>query len=188
METDLNLTYPEPHPSFIAPNHVIGQDYLLENNNPELTTIQPSALDAQVSTLTQWLLHNNQHPLEEQQQFQPQQQMPPLATVKTEAKLASPPTSPSNASSISTSPSPPITPLHANVYDTVLFQQQHPSIPEEDEDMDIKIESSNQLVQGDLQSLIRQYLTSPDPSLLGEHKITMLTSKVAQKSYGTEKR
>ncbi|CAO3600791.1 unnamed protein product [Absidia cylindrospora] len=39
-----------------------------------------------------------------------------------------------------------------------------------------------------LKPLIQQYLLSDNPSACGERSITLLSSKVAQKSYGTEKR
>ena len=39
-----------------------------------------------------------------------------------------------------------------------------------------------------LKPLINNYLQSPDPVAVGEKTVILLTSKVAQKSYGTEKR
>lgn len=39
-----------------------------------------------------------------------------------------------------------------------------------------------------LRMLIRQYLNTPDPLAFGERTVLLMTSKVAQKSYGTEKR
>lgn len=52
---------------------------------------------------------------------------------------------------------------------------------------------SARIVQGansaaQLKPLIQRYLLSDDPSACGEHSVTLLTSRVAQKSYGTEKR
>ncbi|ORZ15923.1 hypothetical protein BCR42DRAFT_451836 [Absidia repens] len=48
------------------------------------------------------------------------------------------------------------------------------------------IQGANTATQ--LKPLIQQYLLSDNPSACGEHSITLLSSKVAQKSYGTEKR
>ena len=39
-----------------------------------------------------------------------------------------------------------------------------------------------------LKPLVQSYLQSPDPIAAGEKTVIILTSKVAQKSYGTEKR
>lgn len=39
-----------------------------------------------------------------------------------------------------------------------------------------------------LRPLIQSYLQAPDPVAAGEKTVVILTSKVAQKSYGTEKR
>jgi hypothetical protein len=173
------------------------QDLMMNHSNEntsihsDMNTITPSAISNDVNTLTQWFLNQ---PLEEQVQLSK-----PI-------KASSPPTSPSNTSSMSTSPSPPITPMQpisTAVCDTMLFQQQHPSIPEEDEESEAKENweaktrkhnaINMRMIQGvknapTMKPLIQQYLLSSDPSSLGEHKVMILTSKVAQKSYGTEKR
>lgn len=39
-----------------------------------------------------------------------------------------------------------------------------------------------------LRPIINSYLQSPDPAAAGEKMVIIMTSKVAQKSYGTEKR
>ncbi|KAM3589377.1 hypothetical protein VKS41_000244 [Umbelopsis sp. WA50703] len=91
---------------------------------------------------------------------------------------------------------------------------QHPTIPEEDdEDMLLNqadfagylqptglddplkakagIVTSRMLQNANvsqLRPLIRHYLQSPNPAASGERTVVILTSKVAQKSYGTEKR
>ncbi|KAI8344328.1 hypothetical protein BC941DRAFT_497633 [Chlamydoabsidia padenii] len=124
----------------------------------------------------------------------------------------SPPSSPATTTS-TCSPSPPITPSqHVSNFESS-FHHTHPSIPEEDDDMvskgaktitDDTLERhaerrvknslvSARIVQGaisaaQLKPLIQQYLLSDDPSSYGEHSVTLLTSRVAQKSYGTEKR
>ncbi|OBZ90725.1 Recombining binding protein suppressor of hairless [Choanephora cucurbitarum] len=83
-------------------------------------------------------------------------------------------------------PSPPSTM-------TMVYQQQHPSIPEEeDEDMDTSLRNqsiSARMLQGAnntaiMKPLIQRYLASSED----ERRIMILTSRVAQKSYGTEKR
>ncbi|KAI8583097.1 hypothetical protein K450DRAFT_224205 [Umbelopsis ramanniana AG] len=91
---------------------------------------------------------------------------------------------------------------------------QHPTIPEEDDEdmllnqadfagylqpngLDDPLKSKNGIVSARLlqsanvallRPLIRHYLQSPNPAASGERTVVILTSKVAQKSYGTEKR
>ncbi|KAI8137009.1 hypothetical protein BJV82DRAFT_718540 [Fennellomyces sp. T-0311] len=104
------------------------------------------------------------------------------------------------------------------VYDQLTFNgKQHPAIPEEDEDMawaennqqaaqaaaaaaaNNRLRTSKsslvtaRMLQGAntaaaLKPHVQQYLMSNDPAGSGERTVMILTSKVAQKSYGTEKR
>ncbi|KAG0172063.1 hypothetical protein DFQ28_011688 [Apophysomyces sp. BC1034] len=126
------------------------------------TTITPSAL-----TDVDWLVeHNN-----------PKRHKP-----------CSPPTSPTYTMS-STSPSPPITPLQpaANGFDSML----------DDKKRQKNSMVTARMIQGAasapaLKPLIQQYF-HPTPTSTGDHyhgerTVMILTSKVAQKSYGTEKR
>lgn len=90
----------------------------------------------------------------------------------------------------------------------------HPTIPEEDDEdmllnqadfagymqpngLDDPLKAKNGIVSARLlqsanvallRPLIRHYLQSPNPAASGERTVVILTSKVAQKSYGTEKR
>ncbi|ORZ25565.1 hypothetical protein BCR42DRAFT_400433 [Absidia repens] len=148
----------------------------------------------------------------------------------TKPNKSPPPSSPATTMSTS-SPSPPITPSQQlNGFES-FHHHTHPSIPEEDDDMNLPHTSvmtttqtrpatsrtpsgatdeamerrvsaerraknslvSARIIQGEntatqLKPLIQQYLLSNNPSACGEHSVTLLTSKVAQKSYGTEKR
>jgi hypothetical protein len=91
---------------------------------------------------------------------------------------------------------------------------QHPTIPEEDDEdmllnqadfagylqpngLDDPLKAKGGIVSArmlqssnvaQLRPLIRHYLQSPNPAASGERTVVILTSKVAQKSYGTEKR
>lgn len=88
--------------------------------------------------------------------------------------------------------SPSSTSSHSPSNNNLTFQQQHPSIPEEEDDHIIKEEEIEVNTETDqhnmnctvLKPLVQKYLFTFE----NEKTITILTSKVAQKSYGTEKR
>ncbi|CAG8517487.1 11010_t:CDS:2 [Dentiscutata erythropus] len=119
--------------------------------------------------------------------------------------LESPGTSMSSASSSPPSPSPPHTPTYMRRVSI------SPTIMEEEEDImassannnnlalvvsnygsDMSSTVNQRLPQGAMVNLMRpviqQYLNSTNPAAMGEKTVMVLTSKVAQKSYGTEKR
>lgn len=147
------------------------------------TTITPSVINTgdDVNNLTNWLLnqpttnHNNGGNVVKRKS----------STTSTATSSTSP--SSSSIHMIST-PSPPSASM------TSLYQQQHPSIPEEeDEDIDTNLlrnsTINSRIIQGTnnssiMKPLIQKYLGT----LEDERKVIILTSKVAQKSYGTEKR
>ncbi|CEP06970.1 hypothetical protein [Parasitella parasitica] len=143
------------------------------------TTITPSVISTgdDVNNLTNWLLNQptaNNNVVKRKS-----------STASTTASSASPS---SSSVHIMSTPSPPSAPM------TSLYQQQHPSIPEEeDEDIDTNLlrnsTINSRIMQGAnnasiMKPLIQKYLAT----LEDERKIVILTSKVAQKSYGTEKR
>ncbi|KAI8371630.1 uncharacterized protein BYT42DRAFT_548465 [Radiomyces spectabilis] len=176
------------------------------------TTITPSVI-SNPHSLSNWFLDEHHHSSPQQQQ---QQSLPPSSShpsVKSKQRRTgktkhhtSPPTSPSSTTiSSSSSPSPPITPMQSSMQnlDALSFHQHqhHPSIPEEDEDMDNHASDkyskaslvTARMAQGAnstsaLKPIVQQYLLSSDPAGSGQRTVMILTSKVAQKSYGTEKR
>ncbi|KAI8078473.1 hypothetical protein BDF21DRAFT_420595 [Thamnidium elegans] len=144
-----------------------------QQQQQQQSTITPSVISTgdEVNNLTNWLLNQ-----------------PPNITM-TKRKSCSSSSSSSTSPPHNASPSPPTS--------IQTYQQQHPSIPEEeDEDMDLEarnrnkqLDISSRIIQGTnnastLKPLVQKYLTTFE----NERKITILTSKVAQKSYGTEKR
>lgn len=151
-------------PAFFSPSFL---DALKHEDDPNFSddffnnTIAPTAINTNDDI--NWLL--NAPP-------------PPSRKLSTSSSTSSPP-----LHMIST-PSPPSTMIY-----------QHPSIPEEeDEDMDANHSKNNlilgRIMQGEtnmsiLKPLIQKYITH---QFQDERKVMIFTSKVAQKSYGTEKR
>ncbi|KAI9267252.1 hypothetical protein EDC94DRAFT_602740 [Helicostylum pulchrum] len=149
-----------------------------QQQQQQQSTITPSVISTgdEVNNLTNWLLNQ-----------------PPTITT-TKRKSCSSSSSSSTSPLHNASPSPPATTTSIQTY-----QQQHPSIPEEEDEEDIDLEARNRnkqqldissrVLQGThnastLKPLVQKYLLTFE----NERKITILTSKVAQKSYGTEKR
>ncbi|KAI7887732.1 uncharacterized protein EV154DRAFT_484822 [Mucor mucedo] len=146
-------------------NHHGLTDDLIHNfmmNQQEQSTITPSVINTgEVNNLTNWLLNGD--------------------SPNTTTSSSSPPLVQTNSS-----PSPPIQSF-----------LQHPSIPEEeDEDMDshekqrTRLEIASRMIPPvpnnaiAIKPLVQKYLSTFE----NEQKVMIHTSKVAQKSYGTEKR
>lgn len=160
-------------------NHHSFSDDLIHNfmmnQQQQQSTITPSVISTgdEVNNLTNWLLNQSSSPT-------------------TQLKRSS------TCSSISTSPPPPINnPSPSPPISIQSFKKQHPSIPEEeDEDMDFQdknrikpLDISSRIIQGSnnasiMKPLVQKYLAT----FQDERKVVIHTSKVAQKSYGTEKR
>ncbi|CAG8474962.1 11623_t:CDS:2 [Ambispora leptoticha] len=102
----------------------------------------------------------------------------------------------------SASPSPPNTPTYGrrvSISPTILEEDEdalsiNPSVPEINMN-GVSVMSAAAAIPLNLTNsvemmkpIIQQYLSSPNPASLGEKTVMVLTSKVAQKSYGTEKR
>lgn len=143
------------------------------------STITPSVISTgdDVHNLTNWLLN------------QPAANSNVVKRKSSTTSTNTSSTSPSSPSvHMASTPSPPSASM------TSLYQQQHPSIPEEeDEDIDTNLlrnsTVNSRIIQGNsnaaiMKPLIQKYLGT----LEDERKVIILTSKVAQKSYGTEKR
>ena len=147
------------------------------------TTITPSVISTgdDVNNLTNWLLNQ------------------PATNNNSGGNVAKRKSSTTSTTTSSTSPSSSSihmisTPSPPSASMTSLYQQQHPSIPEEeDEDIDTNLlrnsTINSRIIQGTnnssiMKPLIQKYLGT----LEDERKVIILTSKVAQKSYGTEKR
>jgi hypothetical protein len=155
-------------------------------------TITPSVIstgDDEVNNLTNWLLNQPQQPQQQQHNFYQQKRKSSTSSTSSSMSTHSPPHQQQQQS-----PSP------------INYQPQqvHPSIPEEgegeendDQQQDyprntkqmIDQHISARMIQGTnnasmMKPLIHKYLDTFE----NERKIMILTSKVAQKSYGTEKR
>ncbi|KAJ8656397.1 hypothetical protein O0I10_007965 [Lichtheimia ornata] len=170
------------------------------------STIAPSAISNNM-----WMMGGDHHHTPEKSSNRST-----VAKRRVSKSRTSPPTSPSNtitSSMSSMSPSPPITPMQAHAFDHSNKKHHHPTILEEDETISEQQHNNNswanstdhpmrmskssliaaRMMQGVntaniLKPHVQQYLMSNDPAGSGERTIMILTSKVAQKSYGTEKR
>lgn len=166
-------------------------DFMMSTSTPATTTaaattstITPSVISTgdDVHNLTNWLLNQ-----------------PATTTPAANSNVAKRKSSTASTNTSSTSPSSPSvhmasTPSPPAAAMASLYQQQHPSIPEEeDEDIDTNLlrnsTVNSRIMQGNsnaaiLKPLIQKYLGTRED----ERKVIILTSKVAQKSYGTEKR
>ncbi|KAG0173519.1 hypothetical protein DFQ28_008209 [Apophysomyces sp. BC1034] len=155
------------------------------SSNLITTTITPSAISNDSQSIATWL-------------------MDPHTAVRRRhsSQSGSPfPHSPSSNTVSSSSPSPPITPMQSCTFDSL-----QATIPEEEDEGEEpqgpwsnnnnnnnKHLTDARMLQGihsasKLQPLIQQYLLSEDSVHAGERTVMILTSRVAQKSYGTEKR
>ncbi|RCH99983.1 hypothetical protein CU097_007461 [Rhizopus azygosporus] len=145
--------------SSIISDFSLNDDIFKFNTNGFHQTITPSAIISnEISTMADWLL-------EQQQQQLPQED-------KQHKRQRRSTDSPLGSSSSASSSSPPITPMQQV---SLGFEPIHQLD-------DIKDTSS-------LQPLIQNYLLQKHQDYIpGERTIMILTSKVAQKSYGTEKR
>lgn len=161
--------------AFVDASMLKEHDFMVNNQPPPLSTntITPSALSGGV--------HAEQS--EPQTHIKLQRPKPE----KRHGKKPSPPASPTNtvSSSMSSSPSPPITPMQSGSF-SVIPEEEDESMPDrpsrDDNHHDLDVA---------LKPLVQQYLlgnSSNDSATSGERTVMILTSKVAQKSYGTEKR
>jgi hypothetical protein len=164
------------------------------------TTVTPSAITNEINTMADWLLEQ-QEVKEMHAQAQKRQRR------STDSLSPASPTHTMGSSLSSLSPSPPITPMQpASLgFEPISFQQPQPQ-PQTNEWDITNLNSTNhksgmisaRILQGEttassLKPLIQDYLIRrehQDRSLpvTGERTVMVLTSRVAQKSYGTEKR
>lgn len=171
-----------------------GNDLFHLNNS-----IPPSAITNEINTMADWLL--------EQQEVKEMHTQSQKRQRRSTNSLS--PVSPSNtmgSSSLSSmSPSPPITPMQpASLgFEPIPFGQQPSQQQQEDWDITKTNNSKSglitaRIIQGEttassLKPLIQDYLIRRDHQerslpVTGERTVMVLTSRVAQKSYGTEKR
>lgn len=171
-------------------------------NNHQSNTITPSAITNEINNMADWLLEQQQvKEMHSQSQKRQRRSINSLSPVS--------PTHTIGSSLSSLSPSPPITPMQpASLgFEPIPFQQPQPSSNQK-EDWDINHQLSNinnksgiisaRILQGQntassLKPLIQDYLIRRDIQdrslpVTGERTVMVLTSRVAQKSYGTEKR
>ncbi|GAN11150.1 LAG1-DNAbind-domain-containing protein [Mucor ambiguus] len=180
-------------------SNTTGTDLFNLNNS-----IPPSAITNEINTMADWLL--------EQQEVKEMHTQAQKRQRRSTNSLS--PVSPSNtmgSSSLSSmSPSPPITPMQpASLgFEPIPFgqqQQQQQQQVQQQEDWDIAKTNNSKsglitarIIQGEttassLKPLIQDYLIRRDHQerslpVTGERTVMVLTSRVAQKSYGTEKR
>jgi hypothetical protein len=171
------------------------------------STITPSAITNEIHTMADWLLEQ-QEVKEMHAQAQKRQRR------STDSLAPASPTHTMGSSLSSLSPSPPITPMQpASLgFEPISFQQaQPPQQQTQTNEWDISnhnlLNSTNnnksgiisaRILQGEttassLKPLIQDYLIRRDHQdrslpVTGERTVMVLTSRVAQKSYGTEKR
>ncbi|CAO3607489.1 unnamed protein product, partial [Mucor fragilis] len=165
-------------------------------------SIPPSAITNEINTMADWLL--------EQQEVKEMHTQAQKRQRRSTNSLS--PVSPSNtmgSSSLSSlSPSPPITPMQpASLgFEPIPFgQQPQQQQPQQQEEWDMTKTTNSKsglisarIIQGEttassLKPLIQDYLIRRDHQerslpVTGERTVMVLTSRVAQKSYGTEKR
>jgi len=137
---------------------------------------------------------------------------PPNIKVEPRTPALSPPESPASISSSSSSPpspSPPQTPNYMrrlSISPTIMEEEEEILVSSSNTTNPVSLVSSSyvpdmsninstvnpRLTQSAaanmMRPVIQQYINSSNPAALGEKTVMVLTSKVAQKSYGTEKR
>lgn len=147
--------------------------------NPLDSTITPAVITKEINTMADWLL-------EQQQQQQPQGKKQRRSTSSL-SPLS--PTQTLGSSMSSNSPSPPITPMQSSSLGFEPIQEDYTSLLLSKNGL-LSTARMMQGVSSSLQLLIQEYLLQKktQPSLPGERTVMVLTSRVAQKSYGTEKR
>ncbi|KAI7901420.1 uncharacterized protein BX663DRAFT_514350 [Cokeromyces recurvatus] len=159
-----------------------NDDLLKFTNSSSTSTITPSAITNEINTMADWLLEQ-QEVKEKEKEKEKQQQKRQRRNSSTNS-----PISPTMASSLSSmSPSPPITPMQPVSLGFELICQQEWG--EQQPSFNKNSLISARIVQGEtiafsLKPLIQEYLVQNN----GERTVIVLTSRVAQKSYGTEKR
>lgn len=165
-----------------------SNDFLKLANAADYSTITPSAITNEINSMADWLLEQ-QEAKALQEKAQKRQKRSSLSPVS--------PTQTLGSSMSSNSPSPPITPMQpASLgFEPISFQQR-----QQNEDWNMKMGGliSARMLQGEtmapsLKPLIQEYLLRRDHQdrslpVTGERTVMVLTSRVAQKSYGTEKR
>lgn len=181
---------------------------LATNEFNNASTITPSAITNEINNMADWLLEQ-----QEAKKLHSQAQKRQRCSINSLSPVSPSHTMGSSLSSLS--PSPPITPMQpASLgFEPIPFQQpqpqgQQPQQVNEDWDMNSQLSSlinnnksgiiSARILQGkntasSLKPLIQDYLIRRDLQerslpITGERTVMVLTSRVAQKSYGTEKR
>lgn len=178
------------------------------NTTSSSSTITPSAITNEINTMADWLLEQ-----QEVKEMHSQSQKRQRRSVNSLSPVS--PTHTMGSSLSSYSPSPPITPMQpASLgFEPISFQSQQQPTQEttattnNNEDWDHQLSTminnksgliSARMLQGEntassLKPLIQDYLIRRDHQdrslpVTGERTVMVLTSRVAQKSYGTEKR
>ncbi|KAI8349628.1 hypothetical protein EDC96DRAFT_519924 [Choanephora cucurbitarum] len=145
-------------------------------------TVTPSAITNEIHTMADWLL--------EQQEVKEMHTQAQKRQRRSTTSLS--PASPTMGSSLSSlSPSPPITPMQPTSlgFEPISFQPQ----PTVQQDWDLSLLDTKEVESNPLKPMIREYLLCREHQdratpVAGERTVMVLTSRVAQKSYGTEKR
>jgi hypothetical protein len=192
-------------------NDILSQsgDFLKLATTDLTNTITPSAITNEINTMADWLLEQ-----QEVKDMHTQCQKRQRRSVNSLSPVS--PTHTMGSSLSSYSPSPPITPMQpASLgFEPISFQQsQPPQQTQEPWDVNNTTNTNNnnnnvinnksglisaRILQGEntassLKPLIQDYLIRRDHQdrslpVTGERTVMVLTSRVAQKSYGTEKR
>lgn len=175
------------------------------------STIAPSAISNNM-----WMMGNGDHHHHTTEKPSNRSTVAKRRVSKSRTSPPTSPSNTITSSMSSMSPSPPITPMQAHAFDHANKKHHHPTILEEDEtlseqqhhnnnnswassntDHSMRMSKSSLIAARMMQGVntanilkphVQQYLMSNDPAGSGERTIMILTSKVAQKSYGTEKR
>lgn len=170
----------------------LSTNNMTNNNNTNTTNlVTPSSITNEINSMADWLLEQQQTKENTQAQKRQRRMHPDESSLS--------PISPAQtmgSSMSSMSPSPPITPMQPVSVGFDQQQQQHQQQQQPGQDGEWGLNSLSTLNKPVIQSLkplVQNYLlqkSHQDRSIpiQGESTVMVLTSKVAQKSYGTEKR